>query len=232
METTRAIVMHSGGLDSTVCLMLAAFAYPDVRTLGFNYGQRHIVELGYAETIAKVSGIRSHRITIDPAIWKQVPLALVAPPQFNGTELPDNLETGRSVYSIRDGGIPRSVVPGRNAVFLSHAIALAATLGGGDVCFGANRDDAGGFIDCRPEAVAAYDQLAQTTTGGLVHVRAPLLLYSKREIAWLAHQMGLDVAQTWSCYRPRNLVEGVMPCGTCDACMWRADALAHPEPIP
>lgn len=231
METRRAVVLASGGLDSTVCLALAGFDYPDVRALGVYYGQRHSVELEYAEAVAAAFGMRSSRVTIDPVIWKSVPL--VAPPEFRLSPEPanDHLERGRNVYAIRDGGIPRSVVPGRNAVFLAHAIAYAATLGGGDVLFGANQDDARGFVDCRPEAVAAFDELARATTDGAVHVRAPLLFCTKRQIAWLAGQLGIDAALTWSCYRPRMLVAGVMPCGRCDACVFRADALAHPEAV-
>lgn len=194
------------------------------------YGQRHTIELDYANTFLRAAGLRQQRVTIDPCIWKQVPL--VAPSEFTvKQEPPDGLEKGRTIYAIRDGGIPHSVVPGRNAVFLSHAIALAVTLGGGDVLFGANLDDAIGFVDCRPEAVAAFDQLAQATSANTVHVRAPLLLYTKRQIAWLAEQMGLDPGQTWSCYSPRNLTAGVMPCGRCDACVIRHDALANPTPI-
>jgi 7-cyano-7-deazaguanine synthase len=230
MATSRAVVMFSGGLDSAVCLALAGWDYAEVHALSVYYGQRHTIELQYAAELAKRLGVRWRKVTIDPCLWKQVPL--VAPPSLNGSEPPDTLEGGRSIYAIRDGGIPRSVVPGRNAVFLSHAIALAEILGGADVLFGANLDDARGFIDCRPAAVAAYDQLARATTEGRVQVRAPLLFCRKRSIAWLALRCGLDPAVTWSCYRPRTTLEGAVPCGTCDACAFRADALAHPEPLP
>jgi len=230
--------MLSGGLDSAVCLALACWEYAALDAVSIYYGQRHTIELEYAEHLAQAVGARSRRVTIDPAFWKQTPL--VTPPGFNGTtelfggadaEQPESLETGRSVYAIRDGGIPRSVVPGRNAVFLAHAVALAQLLGGADVLFGANLDDATGFLDCRPEFIDAFDMVARVQSSGRVRVRAPLLFCSKRNIAWLAQQCALDPALTWSCYRPRTTLAGAVPCGTCDACMLRADALNHPEPL-
>lgn len=231
METARAVVLCSGGLDSIVCTVLAAFDYREVRAVSVYYGQRHTIELQYAAHFLDQAGIRQHKVTIDPSIWKQVPL--VSPPEFVTKPDPqdDGLEKGRPIYAIRDGGIPRSFVPGRNLVFLTHAIALADTLGGGDVLYAPNLDDAIGFPDCRPEAVDAFDKLAQAATSNRVRVRAPLLFFRKRQIAWLAQQMGLDPALTWSCYSPRTMLDGVIPCGRCDACVLRHDALTNPTPI-
>src|SRR5262249_34553781 len=127
MDTPRAVVLCSGGLDSIVCTVLARFAYREVRAVSVYYGQRHTIELEYAAQFLADADIRQHRVTIDPVIWKQVPL--VSPPEFVAKPDPpeDELERGRSLTAIRDGGIPQSFVPGRNLVFLTHAIALADT---------------------------------------------------------------------------------------------------------
>jgi 7-cyano-7-deazaguanine synthase len=209
---SRAVVLVSGGIDSTVALALACWTYDRVVGLHVSYGQRALpYELDAARSICRTGGVELHCVVVDPALWKQVPLCGA-----------DGLPLDRSPTAIRDGGIPRSFVPGRNAVFLAHGIALAGILGGATVVFGATATDARGYPDCRVLFVAAMDAVAGTAlpdqpTG----VTAPLVALSKQQVVALGRSLAVDFAATWSCYAPTRLGA----CGRCDACVLRAEAL-------
>ena len=212
----RAIVLLSGGVDSTVLLGLACWTYREVHALGFWYGQRHSNELGYAKRIAATAGVPYHQVVIDAALWKQTPLCR------------GDIPTDRSVFAIRDGGIPSTFVPGRNVVFLSYACSLAMLLGGGaDVLIGATAEDQTGYPDCRPAFVAAMNAVALTAGNGTpVHIRAPLVALPKARVVELGRSMAIDFSHTWSCYQPLYDRAGVEACGRCDACVLRAAALS------
>lgn len=212
----RAVVLLSGGLDSAVLLGLACWTYQEVHALSFWYGQRHSNEIGFAKRLAATAGVAYHQVTIDAALWKQTPLC--------GT---GELATERTVFAIRDGGIPSSFVPGRNVVFLSYACSLAMLLGGADVLIGATQEDQGGYPDCRPTFLAAMNVVALAAANGTrVHIRAPLVSLPKRRVVELGRAMAIDFTQTWSCYRPLYDAAGVQACGRCDACVLRLDALS------
>lgn len=214
----KAVVLFSGGLDSTVVLSLACWGYQEVHALTFYYGQRHAEELARARSIAAEAGVKHHTGMVDPSIWKLVPLC-----RSDG-EIPE----GRTVHAIRDGGVPSTFVPGRNVVFLSHALALAGVLGGADVLIGATREDQIGYPDCRWPFFGAFQEVARIAVPeSRIVVRAPLVEMTKREVVALGRSMAIDFDRTWSCYRPLHQPSGSVPCGRCDACVLRQDALGR-----
>ena len=208
----KAVVLFSGGLDSTVALSLACWRHgaDQVLALGVAYGQAHINELTYAKRTAATAGVRYVGAHVDPSPWKLLPL-------LSGTTV-----TGRDVYAMKTGGISDAFLPGRNVAFLSMALAVAAVQDADQIWSGANADDAAGFPDGRPPFLWAWQQMASHALGRAIHLEAPLLDSSKREIVALARAMAIDLDATWSCYRPRQ----GKPCGTCDACVLRAEAVA------
>ena len=214
----RAVVLLSGGLDSTVALGLACWRHGshEVVAVGIAYGQAHINEIAHARRIAAGAGVPYVLAHVDPSPWKLLPL-------LTGTTV-----TGRDVYAMQTGGVSDAFLPGRNVAFLSTALAVAAVQDADQIWIGANADDAVGFPDCRPPFLWAWQQMASQALGRSVHLEAPLLVYTKRQVVALARRMAIDLDATWSCYRPRHAVTGVEPCGRCDACVLRADAEAGP----
>jgi 7-cyano-7-deazaguanine synthase len=208
-----AVVLVSGGIDSTVLLALSCWSYDRVVGLHVTYGQRALPnELDAARSICRAGGIELRCVTVDPALWKQVPLCGA-----------DGLPLDRNPTAIRDGGIPRSFVPGRNVVFLAHGIALAGILGGATVLFGATATDASGYPDCGADFVRAMAAVSLTALPEQpTTVRAPLLWLAKRQVVALGRSLAVDFDATWSCYSPVRLGA----CGRCDACVLRAEALA------
>ena len=198
MERKKVIVLHSGGLNSTVCLYEAATLGHDVTSLGIDYGQRHVIELLFAQRQCEKKGIVREVAHVS---WRK--------PQ---RELP----LSRSVEEIRVTP-SRAFLPGRNMLFLALGSAHAAGLGADEIWIGINSVDFSGYPDCTPEFfkafAAAHDiGVAQGT------IRAPLLTNSKPEIARKARDLGLQRTDTWSCYRPQLNSGNVTPCGSCDAC--------------
>jgi 7-cyano-7-deazaguanine synthase len=208
----RAVVLFSGGMDSTTLLALACWEYREVHPLSFQYGQRHQVELWHAQRIAGDAGLP----------WRWVDLAGLAD-LWEGAPLmrnaPDTLPTRRRPEEIAAAGASPAIVPGRNMIFISYGVALAAALGGGDVLIGCNADDAAGFPDCGLDFLAAARSAAQHGSG--VRLRAPLVKMTKPQIVAMGRNLGVDFSRTWSCYRPVSNT----PCGQCDACSLRAGAL-------
>jgi len=211
----RNVVLTSGGIDSAVCLALSCFRDGPAETtaLGIAYGQRHINELTHARALAQRCGCTWLVSHLDPSPWKRLPL-------MTGTTASD-----RPVYAMRGGGVSDAFLPGRNVAFLGIAHMVAGVTGADRVWIGATRDDAAGFPDCRPTFVQAWEEAASLALGRPLALEAPLLELDKRGVVQLARAMALDLEATWSCYRPQDTPRGAVPCGRCDACILRRDAL-------
>ncbi len=229
-ETSQPIasILLSGGLDSMVCGGLAREQGFAVHALTIDYGQRHQRELQAARDVAAMLGVDRH-----------VELALDLR-RFGGSSLTAD------VAVPKDGvgpGIPSTYVPARNLVFLSLTTAFAESGGSRDIFIGVNALDYSGYPDCRPDFIASFAETARlgTRTGvedGALTIHAPLQFMTKADIAREADRLGLDTAQSWSCYDPRD--DG-LPCGACDSCRLRRkgfaeagleDGLHYPDGIP
>ncbi len=214
-----AIVLLSGGLDSATAAAQAVADGYELVALSIRYGQRHLRELEAARAIAKALHITSHyEVEVNLGLWGGSSLTdtAIAVPQ-EGVQL---------------GVIPSTYVPGRNTVFVAIALSLAEAKRAEAIYLGINAVDYSGYPDCRPEYLAAYQHLANLSSkagleGRAPRLVAPLVLDSKVDIVKRALQLGVPIAQTWSCYQG-----GTEPCGVCDACRIRDRALiaaGHPE---
>ncbi|WP_068076271.1 7-cyano-7-deazaguanine synthase QueC [Novosphingobium lentum] len=213
-DAPLAVLLLSGGLDSMVCGGLAREQGFRLCALTIDYGQRHRVELQSAQIIAQRLGAERHVV---------LPLDLRA---FGGSALTDAIAVPKD--GIGDD-IPVTYVPARNLVFLSLALAWAEAAGSKDLFIGVNALDYSGYPDCRPEFVAGFEGLARLATkfgseGGTVRVHAPLQHLGKADIAREAARLGLDSAESWSCYDP--LPDG-RACGACDSCRLRRAGFAE-----
>jgi 7-cyano-7-deazaguanine synthase len=205
-----AVVLLSGGLDSTTALALARSTGNECYALTVRYGQLHQVELDAAARVAAVLGAREHRVVavdLAPLAASALTTSAIAVPK------------DRSLAEIgAPGDVPSTYVPARNTVLLSLALAWAETLGARDLYIGVNVLDASGYPDCRPEFVRAFEELAQVATrSGGFRIHAPLIALSKAEIIKLGIELGVDYSLTHSCYDPI----GDRACGRCDACSLR-----------
>ena len=209
-----AVVLLSGGLDSATTLAIAHRRGFESYALSVNYGQRHTAELSAAGQLAALLGAREHRVM-------SVDLAGIG-----GSALTDpNVPVPESPTS----GIPVTYVPARNTLMLALALGWAEVLGALDIFVGVNQIDFAGYPDCRPQFVAAFEQLAQLATkagseGKRFKIHAPLIDMSKAEIIHLGLELGVDYAMTVSCYQAS--AEG-LACGRCDACRLRAAGFAE-----
>jgi 7-cyano-7-deazaguanine synthase len=209
-----AIVLLSGGLDSTTTLAYALDRGYDVRAMTFRYGQRHAHEVDAARQIAKALGVHEHTV-VDIDLRSFGGSALTTDEPVPKDRAPDDL---------RKGGIPVTYVPARNTIFLSFALAWAEVLNAQDIFIGVNALDYSGYPDCRPEYIAAFERLANLATRGGVEgtlritVHAPLIDLTKGQIIGLGRTLGVDYALTTSCYDPT--ADG-RACGHCDACLIR-----------
>jgi len=219
---SAAVVLLSGGLDSTTALAVARSQGLTCHALTVRYGQLHQVELEAARRVASALEAREHRVVevdLGPLASSALTSAAIAVPK------------DRSLAEIgAPGDVPPTYVPARNTVFLALALAWAESLGAREIFVGVNVLDASGYPDCRPEFVRAFEALAQvaTRTGGF-HVRAPLIELTKAQIIALGLQLGVDYALTHSCYDP----QGAAACGRCDACVLRRKGFAEagvPDP--
>jgi 7-cyano-7-deazaguanine synthase len=209
----KAVVLLSGGLDSTTTLAVARSQGFAVYALSVDYGQRHRVELERAERIARTLGAVEHRT---------VRLDLRA---IGGSALTGAIDVpkGRSAEEMSEG-IPVTYVPARNTILLGLALGYAETLGAFDIFFGANVLDNSGYPDCRPEFLAAFESLANLATKagvertGRFRIHAPLLKMTKAEIIREGMRLGVDYVPTLSCYDPDELGRA---CGSCDSCLLR-----------
>ncbi len=224
MASERAVVLLSGGLDSTTCLAWARDRGFACTTLAIDYGQRHRAELDVARRVATALGAADHR---------QVAVDLRA---IGGSALTADLAVPKDRDPAAMGsGIPVTYVPARNSVFLSIALGLAETIGAADIVAGMNAIDYSGYPDCRPEFLAAFEALANVATragveGTRFRIHAPLMRLDKAAIVRLGMSLGVDYALTHSCYDPAP--DGGA-CGRCDACVLRARGFAEagvPDP--
>ena len=218
MSAPPAVVLLSGGLDSSTCLALAARDGFEVSALSFRYGQRHTSELDAAARIAARAGVARH-VLID------IDLGSVG-----GSALTDDtieVPKGRDAAAMGTD-IPVTYVPARNTVFLSFALAWAEVLGSSDLFIGVNALDYSGYPDCRPEFIAAYEAMANLATragveGRRLTIHTPLLELTKAEIIAVGTGLGIDYAETISCYE----ADGAgLACGECDACVLRRKGFA------
>ena len=208
----RAVVLLSGGIDSTTTLAIAIAERYETYALSFDYGQRHQIEMEAAHRVAKSLGAKEHRVAkIDMRI-------------FGGSALTDDLDVPkkRSETEIAHG-IPITYVPARNTIFLAHALAWAEVILASDIFIGVNAIDYSGYPDCRPEFIEAFETLASLGTkagveGRRFQIHTPLIKFSKAEIIRKAVELGVDLSLTHSCYDPSP--EG-NACGECDSCLLR-----------
>ncbi len=211
-----AVVLLSGGLDSTTVLAIAGREGYAVHALTFRYGQRHSSEIDAAKAIARNAGVAHHQV---------VDIDLRA---FGGSALTADIPVpkDRILDEPRDdsSGIPVTYVPARNTIFLSYALALAEVAGAADIFIGVNALDYSGYPDCRPEYIEAFEKMANLATRAGVEgrtrltIRTPLISLTKAGIIRLGMSLGVDYSITTSCYDPGSKGEA---CGRCDACQLR-----------
>jgi len=207
-----AVVLLSGGLDSTTTLAIAIAQDYEAYALSFDYGQRHKIEVEASRRVANSLGAKEHRVAkIDMRI-------------FGGSALTDDRDVPkkRSETEIADG-IPATYVPARNTIFLAYALAWAEIIPVADIFIGVNAIDYSGYPDCRPEFIEAFEMLANLGTkagveGTRFRIHAPLIRFSKSEIIRKAAEINVDLSLTHSCYDPSP--EG-LACGECDSCLLR-----------
>lgn len=209
----KAVVLSSGGIDSTTAMAIARSEGFEIYSLSFHYGQRHAIELESAQRVGKALGAKEHLI-VDVDLTK-----------IGGSALTGKFEVpkGRKNEEMRRE-IPLTYVPGRNTLFLSYAMAWAEVVGAADIFIGVNAIDYSGYPDCRPEFIKAFEEMANLATKAGVEgriqfrINAPLIQMTKAEIIRKGVELGLDYSITMSCYDPSQ--EG-KACGQCDSCILR-----------
>ena len=206
-----AVVLLSGGLDSTTALYWAKAKGYGIVALSIRYGQRHARELKSARAVARAAGVPIHEVS-------------VTLPWLSGSSLTNkNLQIpDMPLAKIGRGGIPSTYVSGRNTIFLSLAVSLADAVSASAVVIGANALDYSGYPDCRPPFIRAFSKVAALGTkrgsqGKLLAILAPLLRLDKKGVVRLAQKVGAPLRLTWSCYAGK-----ARPCGRCDSCKLRA----------
>jgi len=222
----RAVVLLSGGLDSTTTLAICAHEGFETYALSFAYGQRHKIEMAAARRIATALRAHEHRVV-------EIDLR-----SFGRSALTDEIAVpkARSQNEMKTG-IPVTYVPARNTIFLAYALAYAEVIGAQDIFIGVNAIDYSGYPDCRPDYIAAFEKLANLATkagteGARFRVRTPLISLSKAEIIRRGLELGVDFSLTHSCYDPGP--NGIA-CGECDSCQLRLQgfrASGARDPIP
>lgn len=212
-ESKKAVVLSSGGVDSTTLMAIAKEEGYEIYSLSFNYGQRHSCELDAAKRVTRVLGAQEHRI-IDIDLGK-----------IGGSALTDKIDVpkARSESEMKKE-IPVTYVPARNTIFLSYALAWAEVLGASDIFIGVNAIDYSGYPDCRPEYIKAFENMANLAIKAAVEgkmkiaIRTPLIRMTKAEIIRRGVELGVDYRLTHSCYDPSP--DG-KACGQCDSCLIR-----------
>ncbi|MCP4720223.1 MAG: 7-cyano-7-deazaguanine synthase QueC [Desulfobacteraceae bacterium] len=211
--TKRAVVLSSGGIDSTTAMAMAKDRGNEVYSLSFRYGQRHSTELECAKKIAKAFKAKAHKIV-------DIDLR-----QFGGSALTDDIKVPKHdrADQLDNKDIPITYVPARNTIFLSYAMAWAEVLKASAIYIGVTAVDYSGYPDCRPEFIEAFQTMANlaTKTGvtkeTVLKIETPLIHYSKARIITTGHDLGVDYSMTISCYDP----EQGRSCGQCDSCLHR-----------
>ena len=222
-DCKKAVVLYSGGLDSTTCMAIARAEGFAPYAMSFAYGQRHTIELDQARRYAPLIGAVEHQLV-------EIDLR-----RIGGSALTGALEVPKE--GVREGEIPVTYVPARNTIFLSFALGWAEVLGAFDIYIGVNALDYSGYPDCRPEYIAAFETLANLATragvegSGRYRIHTPLISLSKAEIIRRGLDLGVDYALTHSCYDPTP--EG-LACGRCDSCRLRLKGFVEagvPDPV-
>jgi 7-cyano-7-deazaguanine synthase len=215
---SKAVLLLSGGLDSTTLLAVARRDGFDVHAMTFRYGQRHANEIDAARRVAARFGVQDHVV------------ADIDLRTFGGSALTsDSIDVPRD-RDVGERGVPVTYVPARNTIFLAFALAWAEVLGAADIFIGVNALDYSGYPDCRPEYIEAFERMANLATRAategslLLRIRAPLINLTKAQIVQLGTSLGVDYAVTQSCYDPD--ASGAA-CGHCDACQLRLKGFAE-----
>ena len=219
--SNKAVILLSGGLDSTTCLAIAKNQGFDLNALTLNYGQRHDFELKSAQKIVDHFQVKNHSVV-------NINLA-----QFGGSALTDEIDVPKDRSESEMTDIPITYVPARNTVFLSLALAWAETINAFNIFIGVNVLDYSGYPDCRPEYIAAFEKTANLATkagvsGKRFKIHTPLINMKKSEIILNGLELGVDYSLTSSCYDP--LKNGI-PCGNCDACILRLKGFQEADAI-
>jgi 7-cyano-7-deazaguanine synthase len=213
--TRKAVVLYSGGLDSTTCLAIAGAEGFTPYAISFAYGQRHRIEMKVAEENARAMGAADH-LLVEFDLRK-----------IGGSALTSEIEVPKGGVGT---DIPVTYVPARNTIFLSFALGWAEVLGAFDIYIGVNALDYSGYPDCRPEYIAAFEALSNLATkaavegAGAYRIHTPLISLTKGQIIQRGLELGVDYGKTHSCYDPTP--EGIA-CGRCDSCRLRLKGFAE-----
>ncbi len=216
-EKKHAVVLLSGGIDSTTTLAIARDMGFIAHALSFDYSQRHIYELEAARNVANTLGAFDHRV---------VKIDLRG---FGGSALTDEIEVPKDrTPEVMTGEIPVTYVPARNTIFLSFALAYAEVLSSTDIFIGVNAIDYSGYPDCRPQYIEAFQSMANLATkmgveGQHITIHTPLIELTKAQIIKRGIELGVDYSQTFSCYDPQPDAKGTKACDHCDSCLLRAE---------
>ena len=218
MKNKKAVVLSSGGIDSTTVLAIAKSESYEIYSISFRYGQRHAQEIEASKKIAQLFGVKKHLVV-------DIDLAIIG-----GSALTDDIEVpkGRNESEMQKE-IPVTYVPARNTIFLSYALAWAEVIDASDIFLGVNAIDYSGYPDCRPEFIEAYEHMANLATKVSVEgkrkikIRPPLINLSKAQIIKKGVELGVDYSITHSCYAPSS--DG-KACGDCDSCLLRKKGFA------
>lgn len=210
----KAVILMSGGVDSSTAAAVAKNEGFELYALSFNYGQRHVLELESARRVAEALAAKEH-LVINYDMGR-----------IGGSALTTAIEVPKEGITppAEKTEIPITYVPARNTIFLSFALSWAEVLGASDIFIGANVTDYSGYPDCRPEYLRAFEEMANLATRASVEgklrfrVHAPLLFMTKGQIISKGKELGLDYSLTWSCYDPQP---GGKPCRKCDSCLFR-----------
>ncbi len=230
--STRAVVLLSGGLDSATTLALARARGRTVVAVTFAYGQRHDLELRCARAQARAQGVARHHV-IDLFTFGSIVAPATSLLRASPHSVPREDPTG---------GIPNTYVPARNTLFLAYGLAVAEAASATEIWIGANAVDYSGYPDCRPDFLEAFERVANLGTkagraapdGRGIRIEAPLLTQTKAQIVALGLELGVDFAQTFSCYDPVG-DDPPVACGVCPSCRIRLAGFArarHPDPLP
>ena len=219
--SSKAVILLSGGLDSTTCLAIAKNQGFDLNALTLNYGQRHDFELKSAQKIVDHFKIKNHSVV-------NINLA-----QFGGSALTDEIDVPKDRSESEMTDIPITYVPARNTVFLSLALAWAETINAFNIFIGVNVLDYSGYPDCRPEYIASFEKTANLATkagvsGERFKIHTPLINMKKSEIILNGLKLGVDYSLTSSCY---DQLKNGAPCGHCDACILRLKGFQEADAI-
>ncbi len=243
----KAVVLLSGGIDSSTTAAIAKSEGYELHALSFDYGQRHGRELESARMVAAHLGVGKHiviKFDLREIGGSALTTDMEVPKSGIGNLGPKVSKKAERAFPLpaSQSPIPVTYVPARNTIFLSFALGLAEVLDAGDIFIGANAVDYSGYPDCRPEYLKAFEEMANLATKASVEgrtrfrIKAPLLYLTKGEIIRKGNDLGMDYSLTWSCYDPQPASTGRLtsPCGRCDSCIFRAKGFMEagiPDPL-